>query len=306
MLIRDRAGIVGGGAKGAKTWLTVEIAVALATNTPVLDVFPVHQTGSVLMFCAEGGQGYIRARIEGALQHRGITIDSLPHPIHYITERVRLDDAEKQDRLWAAVNKYRPILLVLDPLVRLHRGDENLVASISPLLGFLSEIQTDFSTSVMVVHHTRKRTGGGVSGEDIRGSGDLYAWGDSNILVRKKGENLFGASAEHRAAASPEPWTMRTLEHPILRLEYVTEDQAPAADDRKVKVLETIAKLSAASRDDLVGKGLGRTADIGMYLRELAAEGRIQKLSNGKWGVVHEQSGLAPQAGSDNGVEPHL
>jgi hypothetical protein len=116
----------------------------------------------------------------------------------------------------------RPHLILLDPLVRLHAIDENVAAEVAPLLAYLRSLQRDYDTAVALVHHARK-----VGGQALRGSSELHAWGDSNLYLRRSGQQL-QLSIEHRAA----PGTDRLLltlkaNPPALALEVI--DQQPAA-----------------------------------------------------------------------------
>ena len=61
---------------------------------------------------------------------------------------LRLDLHNDRQRLLDTVDRIRPRLLVLDPLVRLHRVDENAVADIAPILSFLRNLQRRFDTAV--------------------------------------------------------------------------------------------------------------------------------------------------------------
>ena len=65
-----------------------------------------------------------------------------------------------------------PCLVVLDPLVRLHGIDENAVAEVAPILGFLRDIQRRFETAVVLVHHARK-SAATRPGQALRGSSEL-------------------------------------------------------------------------------------------------------------------------------------
>ena len=53
--------------------------------------------------------------------------------------------ADRQ-RLVETVERIRPRLVVLDPLVRLHGVDENTVAEVAPILGFLRVIRRGILT----------------------------------------------------------------------------------------------------------------------------------------------------------------
>jgi hypothetical protein len=72
----------------------------------------------------------VRGRLEAICRHRGISLGDLD--VAVITEStVRLDSHRDQIRLRATVARFRPRLLVLAPLVRLHSLDET-APKISP------------------------------------------------------------------------------------------------------------------------------------------------------------------------------
>src|SRR5262249_39685704 len=114
---------------------------------------------------------------------------------------LRLDLADDRRRLDETVAALRPVLLLLDPFVRLHRVDENAAAEVAPLLAHLRNLQRRYDLSVVVVHHARKGGGKVRAGQALRGSSELQAWGDANLYVRRMGEQLTLAT-EHRAAPS--------------------------------------------------------------------------------------------------------
>ena len=127
-------GIIGGAPKCCKSYLGLDMALSVATGTPMLDHFPVERTGPVLIYLAEDALPAIRARVEGLCLHRGLELETVD--LHVITTpTLRLDHTSDQKRLEATIASIRPHLLVLDPLVRLHQLDENSSADISKLLG---------------------------------------------------------------------------------------------------------------------------------------------------------------------------
>src|SRR5439155_10760678 len=158
--------------------------------------FPVHRTGPVLLFPAEDSLHVVRLRLEGICAAAGVGFDSLS--VHVITApALRLDTTVDRQRLANTVQALQPRLLILDPLIRLHRLDENDASQIAALLSFLRQLQRQFQTAVLLVHHARKDSHSSRPGQALRGSSELHGWGDSNLYMRRRGDALT-LSTEHR------------------------------------------------------------------------------------------------------------
>lgn len=199
---RRAVGIISGHPKVGKTWLSLDLALSVASKTPCLGTFPVDDPGPALVFLAEDALPRIRERLVSLCALRGLALDAVP--LHVITAaQLRLDVEDDRDRLAATVARLRPRLLVLDPLVRLHGGDENDVRYVSALLGFLRRLAREHDLAIALVHHMSKKIRRHL-GQALRGSSDLWAWSDSAAyLTRTAGQVLL--TVEHRAAAAVPP-----------------------------------------------------------------------------------------------------
>jgi hypothetical protein len=196
----EAVGIVGGEPKCCKSFLALDLAVAVASGAPCVRRFAVARTGRVLLFAAEDALHVVRQRLAGIARAAGRELADLD--IQVITApSVRLDVERDRDALTETVAKLRPRLLVLDPFVRLHRIDENISGEVAPLLAYLRELQRRYHVAVVLVHHARKGGAKMRAGQALRGSSEFHAWGDSNLYLRRHGEQLT-LSVEHRAAAS--------------------------------------------------------------------------------------------------------
>jgi hypothetical protein len=196
----EAVGIVGGEPKCCKSFLALDMAVAVASGAPCLRRFRPAQTGRVLLFAAEDALHVVRTRLDGIARAAGVRLAALD--IQVITApTVRLDLADNARRLADTISALRPVLLVLDPFVRLHRIDENASADVAPLLALLRDLQRRFHLAVVVVHHARKGAARVRDGQALRGSSEFHAWGDSNLYLRRHGDQLT-LSVEHRAAPS--------------------------------------------------------------------------------------------------------
>jgi hypothetical protein len=196
----EAVGIVGGEPKSCKSFLALGMAVAVAGGVPCLGSFASVQTGRVLLYAAEDALHVVRQRLAGIAAAAGRDLADLD--IHVITApSVRLDVERDRDALVETIVELRPKLLVLDPFVRLHRIDENISGEVAPLLAYLRELQRRFHVAVVLVHHARKGGAKMRAGQALRGSSEFHAWGDSNLYLRRHGDQLT-LSVEHRAAAS--------------------------------------------------------------------------------------------------------
>ncbi len=254
----EAVGIVGGEPKCCKSFLALDMAVSVAAGTPCLRRFPVTRAGRVLLYAAEDALHVVRRRLEGICTAAAVALPDLD--VHVITApTVRLDLEADRASLDETVTKLKPRLLVLDPFVRLHRIDENASGEVAPLLAYLRELQRRHGVAVAVVHHAKKGGGRIRAGQALRGSSEFHAWGDSNLYLRRHGDDL-SLTVEHRAAPSlPAIALALTQRGDSLALEVLERGASPepvptSVDERIVRVLADagqpvpLADLRAACR----------------------------------------------------------
>jgi RecA-family ATPase len=214
-------GIIGGEPKCCKSFLALDLAVSVAAGTPCLRRFAVPRAGRVLLYAAEDALHIVRQRLEGICAAAGHALEALD--VQVITApTVRLDLAADRQALDQTIATLKPRLLVLDPFVRLHRIDENASGEVAPLLAYLRELQRRHGIAVIVVHHAKKG-----AGQALRGSSEFHAWGDSNLYLRRNGEDLT-LTVEHRAAAAMPTVTLELMQRAdALALEVVDRRNPP-------------------------------------------------------------------------------
>lgn len=272
-------GIVGGEPKCCKSFLALDLAVAVASGTPCLRRFVVPKAGRVLLYAAEDALHIVRRRLDGIACAAGLDLADLD--IQVITAPVlRLDlDADRRS-LADTVARLQPRLLILDPFVRLHRIDENASGEVAPLLAYLRELQRRHGVAVVVVHHARKGGGSVRAGQALRGSSEFHAWGDSNLYLRRDGDALTLA-VEHRAAPSPRPITIELASRGLalaLEVAAATEPVAPlpaTLDERIIAALSDAAEPLSSSQ--IRARCRVRTATLYERLAALVRAGRIVK-----------------------------
>ena len=275
-------GVIGGAAKCAKTWLGLDMALSVATGTPCLGRYAVPEPGPVLVYLAEDALRAVRERIEGMARHRGLDLDGVE--IHVITTPVlRLDHDRDRTRLWETVRRLRPRLLVLDPLVRLHGIDENHAGDVAELLGYFRSLQRQLGLSVLLVHHTRKNAADGVAaGQGLRGSGDIHAFGDSNLYLQRTKEHLI-LSSEHRAApaAAPVHLELVATDAGTTHLEVIAGSDDQNGRGLEEQVLNRLAQGEVHTRTWLRDALAVNNERLGKALEWLERAGRISRTPRG-------------------------
>jgi hypothetical protein len=275
-------GVIGGAPKCAKTWLGLDMALSVATGTPCLGKYAVREPGPVLVYLAEDALRVVRERIEGMARHRGLDLDEVR--IHVITAPVlRLDQDRDRQRLWETTRRLRPRLVVLDPLVRLHSIDENHAGDVAELLAYIRSVQRQLGPSVVLVHHTRKNAGDGVTaGLGLRGSGDIHAFGDSNLYLRRAEERLI-LSSEHRsaAAAAPVQLTLVATDVATTHLEVIRGPEDQRGRGLEEQVLDLLAPGEVLTRTRLRDALAVNNERLGNALESLERAERIYRTPHG-------------------------
>ena len=280
----EAVGIVGGEPKCFKSFLALDIAVSVASGTACLRRFAVPRPGRVLLFAAEDPLHVVRSRLLGIGRAAGIELSSLD--IQVITApTVRLDVPADRARLLDTVAALSPRALILDPFVRLHRVDENLSSEVAPLLGFLRDLQRTHHTAVVVVHHAKKGAAKARDGQALRGSSEFHAWGDSNLYLRRRGDDLVLA-IEHRAAPSLGGLALslrRDGEAIALELTEGTNDVHPIAIPvLSQRVRDVLAEADRPlTHDEIRAVCRVRSATLGRVMSDLLRQGAIVRLPSG-------------------------
>jgi hypothetical protein len=273
-------GILGGEPKCGKSFLALEIALAVASGSSCLGRFVIPRPGPVLFFAAEDSTAIVHQRVHAIARARRIEIAALD--LFFLnTPALRLDHDADRDRLNATVERWKPRLVVLDPFVRLHAIDENSAGEVAPLLAYLRSLQRKFDTAVLLVHHSRKAAAHLRDGQALRGSSELHAWGDSNLYLRRRGP-LLSLSIEQRAFASSDDLRLRLrAEDDAVSLEIIT-DPDPTTNPQSASAHQRVEQAIAAAANpptlpELRATCRMRNSTLCQILNDLTAQGRVRR-----------------------------
>ena len=283
LFLQGGAGILGGAPKSLKSYFALDLCVAVATASPCAGRFCVPSAGPVLVLNAEDPDAVVVERLTALGRARGRSLAQLC--IDLIVEPgVRLP--EGLDRLIATVTAVRPKLLVLDPLIRLHRADENSSTEMSVILDGLRSLARDTGTSLLLVHHARKAPAGS-AGAALRGSSDLWAFGDTNLYLRKVVQpDILELRIEQRACVNPPPLRLALSATDATACFQILPDEVTdpnLANDVLQALTGAHAPVAAARLRQQLGV---RNQSLADALRRLAEQGRIRRDGRSGWSLA--------------------
>lgn len=177
------AGYIFAREKARKSLLLADLALSVTTGTSAVGgAFPVHHTGATLGFFAEDPRAETARRIRRMARDRGVEVpDNLRL---FDIPMLALDDPEHQKRLTDTLAGVPDLALAwFDPMIRLHRANDNRAEELGPIHTFLRTLARTFTRAVFIfAHHAGK------GDSDFRGSTEYGAFGDFNLYGRKVDE----------------------------------------------------------------------------------------------------------------------
>lgn len=195
-------GFVAGPPKHLKSYLVLDLAVALASGGEFLGCKTLK--GSAIYIGADSDGYDIGNRIKELANGRGLRIEELVRDIHvgYGT-KMKIDSSDSFAAFEAYVRKTKPSIVIIDPMSPLHSLKENDRDDMQPLLNRLKELVLETQTFLLLVHHSTKSK---ESRHSLRGSSTMSAWYDSLIEVtnRRRGTTICSLSFELKNAKPPD------------------------------------------------------------------------------------------------------
>jgi hypothetical protein len=195
----DAYGMLGASMKVGKTWIMLDLAVAVASGGAWLGTYPVETPGPVLVFLGEGGERKMVRRLRAIAESKGAPLTDLP--LWLCHRAPNLTSADHLAEIRQEVQRRRPALVIVDPLY-LAAGNaksESLFAMGDVLVG-LQVLCQEVGASLVISHHWNRKTGTGDGPERMTGAGPAE-WG--RVLV--------SVSLQHQTT-NPDRSTAATLQ----------------------------------------------------------------------------------------------
>lgn len=228
--------------KTGKSWLVLDLAIAVATGRPWLGRFPT-VAGDVLIIDNELHGETSANRIPKVAKARGLGTDEFADKVFIRNLRGGLQDIVSLGPYFRAIEPGRFRLIVLDAFYRfLPAGtDENANADMASLYNHIDRYAADLGCAFVLIHHSSKGNQSGKSVTDVgAGAGSQSRATDAHLVLRPHEEpDVVVLDAAVRS------WPPH--ESACLRWAFPVWDVADDLDPKRLKV-ETPRRRQRADR----------------------------------------------------------
>lgn len=282
-LLPEGLTILAGKPKAGKSWLALNVAVAMATGGQALRKIHVEQ-GEVLYLALEDSERRLQERLGK------IVLDSFPENLHFLTARdfppLHKGGLEALDA-WLT-NKAEARLVIIDTLARVKppRGrNSDAYAHDTAMIADLQTIAINHKLALIVVHHTKKaRTDDFV--EDVSGTYGLTGSADCIAVLIRKDRNTVDAVLKITGRDVPDMEKALKLNAEIGSWEILGEAQEFTMSRDRQEILAILRERGPQTPKQLANI-LGKTKDaIRMMLRRMEDTGVIRLNSDGEYEAI--------------------
>jgi putative DNA primase/helicase len=160
--------MVHGPSGGGKTFMVLDMVMAVASKGVVNEWFGNKVRHSPVVYLAGEGHFSLRGRVAAWKQHKGVTGLDMWLSRHGLDLNTPAGYQKTSDAIRALPNS--PEIIVVDTLHRFLEGDENSATDAKTMLDACSALIQEFNCTVILVHHT------GVSSEAQHRARGSSAW----------------------------------------------------------------------------------------------------------------------------------
>jgi KaiC/GvpD/RAD55 family RecA-like ATPase len=206
-LIADETATIFGGFPGCgKTFLLIDLALAVATGGMFMDHFPTQQ-GNVLFIDEENSPQLVASRFNAQIMGR-----NLEPPIERIEiavgEGFMFENSTQLRNLERVLTEFQPNIVIIDSLIRVHGAEENSAREMAKTFRIIKRLIRRYNVSFVFSDHIRKQTSK-ILGAALRGSSDKWAFVDTLLAVSKSHDMIVVQHAKSRFAEEVKPVSLK-------------------------------------------------------------------------------------------------
>lgn len=277
-LIPDGLTILAGKPKLGKSWLLLDVAVAVASGGYTLDQKCAQ--GDVLYAALEDNERRLKGRLSKVCQLR----DQWPERLTFWTDMARLEDGGiDQLRAWvSSVPSARLIVIDVFSKVKRPKGGQEGVYDADYLAAApLKRLADETGVAVVIVHHLRKAAADDDPLDAVSGSTGLTGAADT-ILVLNRGSD--GVTLYGRGRDIEEIESAVQFDRHACRWSILGDAREVRLSSERRAILQALREsaepMSPAALADVTDQPSG---NIRRLLHSMAKDGEVKRLERGKW-----------------------
>lgn len=276
-----------------KTFIALNMAYSISSGSDFLNKYSTRK-GGVIYLDKENGIGIMKDRT--SMVKKGMELENQKLNIGFICfSQLKIDRLGDIISIEKVIEKYKPLLLIVDTYRRGISFDENDAGEVSKLfVDTLRPLVEKYDFSILLIHHDRKS--GEREGDEmdtIRGSSDLANYADIIIrMQRNKGELILKQLKNRNAAEEPPMKINNLFEDSVIKLwyegEFVKKNQSDLCLEAILVYIES-SNLQTVEVKELkelaLSKGFKKNSLFNALL-ELQNRGILKNVGKGRYEYV--------------------
>ncbi len=185
LILAASNGWIGAGPKGSKSYLALDLLLALAHGLAWLDHFAVLRPHVVVLVQEEDSRWRVYQRLERLCRGRAV---GFPATLHVaVRTGIQLDEPASLEPFLRELAAVRPDLVVWDVFNRLHTKNERYPEQTLPILRRVDRIRDTLGCANLIAHHSRKPGTHGPDlasgGQKLRGPSEFWGWAENSLYL---------------------------------------------------------------------------------------------------------------------------
>ena len=156
----DAYGVLAAAWKAGKTWIALDLAVAVSGAKAWLGAYAIELPGPVLLLLGEGGPRKMVRRLKAIADHYDLELAELP--LRLCFRAPHLASFDHLEQVGREIDATRPVLVVLDPLYLAARGAQgSQLYDVGAHLEAIQSLCQRHRAALLIVHHHNRGEGRG-------------------------------------------------------------------------------------------------------------------------------------------------
>lgn len=276
-LIPDGLTILAGKPKLEKSWLLLDVAVAVATGGFALDTKCAQ--GDVLYAALEDNQRRLKARMSKVCQ-----LKEWPDRLTFWTEMLRLEDGGlDQLKSWVS-SVTHPRLIVVDVFSKVKRpkgGAEGIYDADYLAAAPLKKLADETGVAVVIVHHLRKAAADDDPLDAVSGSTGLTGAADTILVLNRgsEGVTLYGRGRDIEEIESAVQFDRQSCRWSMLG----EASEVRLSSERRAIIDALRAEAEPMSPNVIANVTGSPSGSVRRLLHSMARDGEVVRLQRGKY-----------------------